>query len=370
MSNKLFVVIGALSLLWPVLSLSGTDEKTGSPPVLTAEQAQTFAGLALGCVGRPFPYKPEHVFTGPDSNQMPAALHPVFSGCFDWHSATHGHWLLVRLLKTFPEHPEAARWRDTLEGRFTAEGLHAEAEYFESKDQKGFERPYGWAWALRLALELRAWDSPEGKRWAERYAPLEKRLVKAFLDYLPRLSFPVRSGVHSNTAFALAQALDYARGVGHHELENLVVARSRDYFLADRDCPVMYEPSGEDFFSPCLLEADLMRRVLPAGEFRDYLGRLLPGFKRGRLGNLERFAVVTDPTDGRLVHLDGLNLVRAWCFEGVASALPPGDRRRSVALDLARRHAEAGLARVLSGHYEGEHWLASFAVYLLTGTGR
>lgn len=342
---------------------------TPALPPLTAGQAGVFAGLALACVDRPFPYKPEHVLTGPESNRLPASFHPVFYGCFDWHSAAHGHWLLVRLLKTYPGHPDAPAWKETLESRFNAEALKTEAGYFDLEGQKSFERPYGWAWGLRLAQELRTWESPEGRRWAERFAPLEQRLVKAYLDYLPRLSWPVRSGVHSNTAFALALALDYARAAGNRELEQLAAQRSRDYFLADHDCPVMYEPSGEDFFSPCLLQADLMRRVLGEPEYRRYIDRLLPGLRRGRLGNLERTAVVTDPTDGRLVHLDGLNLVRAWCFDGIAGALPPGDRRRRAAESLARLHAEAGLARVLSGHYEGEHWLASFAVFLLTGAG-
>ena len=342
------------------------------PAALDPVHAARYTQLALACIDRPWPYKSERVLTSAESVRPPRADHPVFFGCFDWHSAAHGHWLLVRLARLYPDQPFAAEARAALAARFTAERFAGEVAFLAEADQKLFERPYGWAWLLRLATELRTWDDPQAQAWAAALAPLERAIVERLSAYLPKLSYPVRSGVHPNTAFALGFALDYARAVGDANLERLVVERSRAYYLADAACPVAYEPSGEDFFSPCLLEADLMRRVLPPAEFSAWLDRFLPGLRSGAaggLGNLEHPAQVTDPTDGKIVHLDGLNLVRAWTMRGIASALPPADPRRARLLRLADAHAASGLARVASGHYEGEHWLASFAVYLLTLPG-
>ncbi|MBP7148669.1 MAG: DUF2891 domain-containing protein [Acidobacteria bacterium] len=340
-----------------------------APPAPDPARVASFAELALRCIDRPFPNKPEHVLDGPESVRAPREFHPVFYGCYDWHSALHGHWMLVRLARLQPDHPVVPRIREALERQFTPEALRAEAAYFDVPSQRLFERTYGWGWALRLAAELRGWDDPQARRWAAAYAPLEARVAALLEAYLPKLAAPIRTGVHPNTAFALAQALDYARAVGDRELEQLIVRRARDYYGADRACPVDYEPSGEDFFSPCLAEADLMRRVLDAREFSRWLDGFLPGLRRGRLGHLAQPAVVTDPTDGKIVHLDGLNLTRAWTLRGIARALPAKDRRRAVLERLGRAHADAGLARVQSGNYEGEHWLASFAVYLLTEVG-
>lgn len=355
------------ALLGATLGAATADApRPTAKPTLDAAEAARYARLALSCIDRPYPFKSERVLTGAESVRPPRADHPVFFGCFDWHSAAHGHWLLVRLARLFPGEPLADEVRAALASRFTAERLAGEAAFFAEKEQKLFERPYGWAWLLRLAAELRTWDDPQAQAWADQLAPLEREIVARLSGYLPKLTYPVRSGVHPNTAFALAFALDYAREVGNAELERLAVERARAYYLADRACPVDYEPSGEDFFSPCLLEADLMRRVLPPAEFSSWLDRFLPGLREGRLGNLGQPARVTDPADGKIVHLDGLNLVRAWTMRGIGAALPGDDTRRQRLFSLAEAHATSGLARVASGHYEGEHWLASFAVYLLT----
>lgn len=339
-------------------------------PEWNAEQAAKFAEMALASVNREYPNKPMHVHVGPESALTPGALHPAFYGAFDWHSAVHGHWLLARLLREFPDAPFAAEARAVLDRHLAPEKVAVEAAYFEVSDNRGFERMYGWAWLLRLTAELAAWEGDaNAARWREQLRPLEEVLVRRTLDYLPRLTYPIRTGVHPDTGFALAQILDYARVAGNRPLEELVVQRARDWYRADRDWSFAFEPSGEDFFSSGLNEADLMRRVLPPAEFSAWLDGFWPGLRRGELGPIATPAIVSDVTDGRIVHLAGLNLTRAWTLEGIASALPARDPRRARLLQAAAVHAEAGLSYVFSGHYAGEHWLASFAVYLLAKAG-
>ena len=335
---------------------------------LDTDTAERFAKLALSCIDREFPNKPEHVMDSAADAKPPREFHPAFFGCYDWHSSVHGHWMLVRLLKTVPGLASGKEVRERLAAHFTPDVLATEARYLDVKSNRSFERTYGWAWTLRLANELGTWSDPDGKTWRANLDPLAKSLIARLKDFLPKLASPIRTGVHPNTAFALGEALDYARAAGDAELEKLAVARARDYYGKDRACPLAYEPSGEDFFSPCLEEADLMRRVLPRAEFAKWLAAFLPGLAAGKPFPLSP-AVVTDPTDPRLVHLDGVNLTRAWTMRAVARALPASDARRKVLESSATKHAEAGLARVASGNYEGEHWLASFAVYLLTGAG-
>ncbi len=353
---------GALVLL----ALCGVSRAETAAPDIDAATSERFARLALSCVDREYPNKPEHVMDGAADVRPPRDLHPAFFGCYDWHSSVHGHWMLVRLLETHPDIPSAPSIRERLDAHFTTEAIAREVVYLDRKSAKSFERTYGWAWVLRLALELERARDPKARVWREKIRPLETAIVSRLRDYLPRLTKPVRTGVHPNTAFALAEALDWASGTGHPEVAKEVRDRSRDFFLADRSCPFDYEPSGEDFFSPCLEEADLMRRVLPRAEFSAWLSRFFPGLAPGRRVPLAP-AVVSDPTDPKLVHLDGLNLSRAWALTGIASALPASDTRRGALLDAARGHARAGLARVSSGNYEGEHWLASFAVRLSEG---
>jgi hypothetical protein len=334
---------------------------------LDTATAERFAGLALSCVDREFPNKPEQVLESADDARVPKQFHPAFYGCYDWHSSVHGHWLLVRLLRTHPEIASAARARTVLDAHLTPDAIAAETRYLDQKSNRAFERPYGWAWALRLAADLAAMsrDDPQAQAWSERFRPLADGLVERYVAYLPKLTHPIRTGVHPNTAFAIALAIDYARAARREDFERVLLSRSHFYYGEDRACPLAYEPSGEDFLSPCLAEADLMRRVLPPREFARWLHGFLPQLSKAKALRLTP-AVVTDPTDPKLVHLDGLNLSRAWMLRGIASGLPAKDSRRAILQRAADAHASAGLARVSSGNYEGEHWLASFAVYLLT----
>lgn len=357
------------SLLPTLLAALAVTTGFGQEPSMTQEQADGFVKLALAGIDREFPNKTGHVTTGPDDLKSPRAMHPVFYGHFDWHSSVHGHWMLVRLLKRFPEAQFAAGVREVLKKRLTAEGLMAETTYFQQKENRSFERMYGWAWALRLAAELHGWDDPDAREWARHFAPLEKQLTMLAKDYLPKLDWPVRCGFHPESAFALTQMLDYARKTGDAEFEKLLVSKARAFYLKDRAYPVAYEPSGNDFFSPGLNVADLMRRVLPSDEFATWLTAYFPGLQNDEAGNLLTPVSVSDSSDGQLVHLAGLNLSRAWTMRGIASVLPETDARKEVLLGSAARHTSAGLALVANGHYEGDHWLASFAVYLLDDAG-
>ena len=333
---------------------------------LSEKQASHFAALALKCVNREFPNKPEHVMNNVSEVQGPKALHPAFYGCYDWHSSVHGHWMLIRLLKTFPSLPESAQIREALNANLTAENIQQEVAYMKQPNRQSFERTYGWAWALKLAEELHSWNDADGKRWAENLQPLAETLSKSYATFLPKQTYPIRTGVHPNTAFGLAFALDYAKTVGDGELESLLNERSRSYFAGDADYPGAWEPGGEDFFSAALMEADLMRRVMKPREFATWFHRFLPGVAKGNPAALLQPATVTDRTDPKLVHLDGLNLSRAWCMRSIAAALPESDPARKVLSVSADKHATAALAHVASGDYAGEHWLASFAVYLLS----
>ena len=330
---------------------------------LTDKQVTLFAELALKNIDIEYPNKPSNVMAGPESVQSPKAMHPAFYGCFDWHSSIHGHWMLVRLLKLHPDCSVKGKVRAALNSHLTAENLKKETEYFAKKHNRSFERMYGWAWAFRLAAELDGWDDEDGRKWAASLKPLEELLIKRTMDYLPKLAYPIRTGVHPDSGFALGQTLDYARKVGNRKLEDLIVKRSRDYYMNDRDYPFRYEPSGQDFFSSGWNEADLMRRVLTPAEFAKWLD--------GFMGDISTVkpVEVSDVTDGKIVHLAGLDLSRAWCMQGIASALPKDDPRVSVLNESAAAHAKMGFGYVFSGHYEGEHWLATFAIYTLTRVG-
>ncbi len=330
--------------------------------VLDRASAGRFAAIALGCAEREFPNKPDHVLNDAADARPPAALHPAFYGCFDWHSAVHGHWLLVRLLRLDPGLPEAPRVRALLD-RHLAEGpIAAEVAYLGAPNRKSFERTYGWAWLLKLDAELRAWDDPDARRWAAALRPLSDALKTKLVEFLPKQTYPIRTGVHPNTAYALALALDHAAAAGDGSLEALLRERARAWFGADRDAPIAWEPGGEDFLSPALEEAALMVRVLPAAERRRWLKRFLPGLLRG--GDLVP-AVVSDRTDPKIVHLDGLNLSRARCLYALAAVLGPGDRAAAHLRRLGDAHARASLPHIASGSYEGEHWLATFALHML-----
>jgi hypothetical protein len=274
--------------------------------------------------------------------------------------------MLIRLLKTFPNLTGSSRIRAALNANLTAENIEAEVAYMKQPNRQSFERTYGWAWALKLAEELHAWNDPDGKRWSENVKPLAEQLSKSYRNFLPKQTYPIRTGVHPNTAFGLAFALDYAKTTGDRELEALLNERSRTYFGKDADYPGAWEPGGEDFFSAALMEADLMRRVMKPAEFATWFRRFLPGVAKGSPAALLQPAIVSDRSDPKLVHLDGLNLSRAWCMRSIARALPAEDPARAALTESANKHATAALAHVASGDYAGEHWLASFAVYLLS----
>ncbi|MBD3179342.1 MAG: DUF2891 family protein [Candidatus Latescibacteria bacterium] len=328
------------------------------------ETASNFARIALRCVHREYPNKLSHVMNDSTEVKPPSELHPAFYGCFDWHSSVHGHWMLVRLLKLFPELPEEARIREALDKNLSARNIRQEVAYLQQPSRKSFERTYGWSWLLKLSAELIGWDDPDGERWRKNLQPLAENIVKRYLDFLPRQTYPIRRGVHANTAFGLAFALDYAELAGEGELQELIVARSMDYYLEDTDCPGSWEPDGDDFLSSCLIEADLMARVLRGEKFAEWFHDFLPGLAEGEPENLLAPAVVSDRSDPKIVHLDGLNLSRAWCCYRIAASLPEDDPVRDIVIDTARWHASS--AKVVSGNYEGEHWLASFAVYMLS----
>jgi hypothetical protein len=342
-------------------------------PAFDAKAAARFADLALACVAKEYPNKIAHVMSGDADAKPPRQLTPAFFGCYDWHSAVHGHWLLARLARTYPEAPFAAPARAALASSLTPEKIAGEVSYLDGPGRVSFERPYGLAWLLQLGAELRDWDDPQAKSWSTALEPLERAAAKRISDWLPKLSRPIRIGEHDQTAFSFGLILDWARTAKDADLETLIVSRSEAFYAADRACPLSYEPSGQDFLSPCIAEADLMRRLLPPARFAAWLGDFLPQIPRaieapGAPTWLEP-AVVTDPTDPKLAHLDGLNLSRAWMLEGIAAGLPAGDPRLPALRATALRHRTAGLAAVTGEHYEGGHWLGSFATYLATGRG-
>ncbi|MBK9170531.1 MAG: DUF2891 domain-containing protein [Bryobacterales bacterium] len=332
---------------------------SGATP-MTEELAGRFAALALACVHREYPNKISHMMLS-DADVAPARLlTPAFYGCLDWHSAVHGHWLLARLARLYPEAPFAAAARSALATSLTPAKIAQEARYVSGGGRSSFERPYGLAWLLQLSLELHEWNTPHARRWRQILVPLEAAVRESLARWLPQLSHPVRTGEHSQSAFALGLMLDWARGTGEAPFATLVEGRIRAFYLNDRNCPLAYEPGGEDFLSPCLAEADAVRRVLPPEEFARWFDAFLPDVRLLP----ER---VTDPGDGKLAHLDGLNLSRAWMLEGIAAGLPQGHPRRTPLLRLAGAHRGPGLASVTSERYEGAHWLGSFATYLMTG---
>ncbi|HSY48581.1 MAG TPA: DUF2891 domain-containing protein [Thermoanaerobaculia bacterium] len=325
-----------------------------------AKAAERFANLALACVHKEYPNKIAHSLNSDQDVAPPRTLTPAFYGCYDWHSSVHGHWLLARLARTFPDAPFASSARAALKQSLTPENIAQEAKYLRADGRASFERPYGLAWLLRLAAELREWDDPLGRELSANLRPLEQAVNERLSTWLPKLSHPVRSGEHSQTAFALGLIID---STSDPALKQLARDAARRFYANDKSCPLTYEPSGEDFLSPCIAEADVMRRVLTPKQYAVWLASFLP-----RFGSLHP-EVVTDPTDGKLAHLDGLNLSRAWMLEGIASGLPKSDPRVTSLRKIAAAHRDSGLAAVTGEHYEGGHWLGSFAVYLTTERG-
>jgi hypothetical protein len=330
---------------------------------LTPEIASKFADLALAHLTREYPNKLTHSLAGPDDVRSPRELHPIFYGSYDWHSCVHGYWLVLRLLDRYPELPRAQAIRAVVDAHFTEANVAGEVAYLSLPHNRGFERPYGWGWLLALAGQLDKMRSPEADRWAATLAPLAGVIAERFLEFLPKATYPLRVGTHFNTAFALALALDFARGAGHSALAVLIEDTARRWHERDADCQA-WEPSGDEFLSPALMEAELMRRVLPLDEFTQWFDRFLPRLSQGEPATLFVPVTVTDRADGKIAHLDGLNLSRAWCQRSLARALPDGDARKTLLDEAAEAHLDVALPHV-AGDYMGEHWLATFALLAL-----
>lgn len=333
---------------------------------LTAATANSWANLVLKGVDTEFPNKMPVTYISKEQIRSPRENFPAFYGCYDWHSSVHGHWLLARLLKRFPEMESAPRIRRVLSRHLSEDKLRQEALFFSRDEQKTFERMYGWSWYLRLVMELDDWDDPDARNWRSNLRPLETVFVDRVLAYLPLLTFPIRTGQHTDTGFALGQVLDYARSMHHTELEKLVLRRAKEFYASDVRYPVQYEPSGHDFFSSCWNEADLMRRVLSPKEFERWLARFVPDLASQLDDGTISPVPVSDMTDPKLVHLAGLNLNRAWCLRSVANALTTTNPLHRPLTKSAERHLADGLAYINSGHYEGDHWLATFGLYAIT----
>jgi hypothetical protein len=344
-------------------------QTTAAPADLDVNAAGRFAALALACVHKEYPNKISHSLNSDADVAPPRELSPAFYGCYDWHSSVHGHWLLARLSRTFPHAPFAPRAREALRQSLTAANLVQEAAYLKAEGRTSFERPYGLAWLLQLCAELREWDDPEAREMVANLRPLEEAVLERLKSWLPKLSYPVRIGEHAQTAFALGLLLDYAEGAQQSDFLALLRQKARQFYRSDISCPLAYEPSGEDFLSPCIAEADAMRRVLAGAEFAKWLANFLPQIPADGKGTWLQPVVSPDPSDPKLAHLDGLNLSRAWMLEGIASALSKNDTRLAAIRAAAAAHRRAGLAAVTGEHYEGGHWLGSFATYLVTQRG-
>jgi hypothetical protein len=328
-------------------------------PKMTLEQAEKLAQLPLECIGKKFPNKPGQVITSEEDLRLPEKMHPAFYGCFDWHSSVHGHWALVSLLKDFPGIKQADSIKSALKRHLSKENIQNEVAYFNSEENKTFERTYGWAWLLELSAELRPWNDSLGNSLAENLQPLTDKVVSNYKEFLPKLNYPLRVGQHENTAFGLSFAYDYAVMAKDSTLENMISATAKEFYLEDDACPINYEPGGSDFLSPCLEEIDLMQRILSKETFMIWLDDFLPQLKKDDFEM--KPAEVSDREDGYLVHLDGLNFSRAWVFYDLAEKYPSLSHLKK----LGDKHFEHSFPNLINDTYEGGHWLGTFAVYAL-----
>jgi hypothetical protein len=331
-------------------------------PTLNIEQANRLLQLPIHCVNTEYPNKLNQTIGGDEDLKSPKELHPTFYGCFDWHSSVHGHWSLVSLLKKFPNLKDASKTKEILLTSISKENIEKEVAYFNKKYNKSYERTYGWAWLLKLAEELHTWNDPIAKELEQNLQPLTDLMVQKYIEFLPRLKYPIRVGEHSNTAFGFAFAWDYAHTVGDKKILKIINNRAKDYFMNDKNCPISWEPSGFDFLSACLQEAAIMKRVLPKNEFKNWLSEFLPKLKDKDFKLV--VGEVSDRTDGKLVHLDGVNFSRAWCLNKIANDLPEYNHLKNV----ANKHINYSLPNVVGDNYEGGHWLGSFAIYALNST--
>jgi hypothetical protein len=330
--------------------------------MLTEDVALKLSRMPLHCIQTEWPNKTSHMSeSAADHILLPSQLHPVFYGCLDWHSSVHGHWLLIKVLKIFPEIANKDSIISCLDNSFEADKIKAEAEYFSKyTGSNTYERTYGWAWLLQLDKELLTWKTEQGQQWHKALQPLTDTIVKIWKEYLPKQTYPNRTGVHPNTAFGLAFALDWARATGDTAFENSIVNKARTYYLNNQKVPAYFEPDGSDFFSPSLEVADLMRRVLNQKEFVTWFNKY---YEERSIIRLTQLPVVSDRSDFQIVHLDGLSLSRAWCMIGIANSLPVGHSKKKLFAETANRFIQSTLPHVISGNYGGDHWLATFALY-------
>lgn len=352
-----------LKLLLLLLMAQQLHAQSGKQ-LFSKEVAAKLASLPIHCIGQEWPNKTSHTSdSATDHVLLPSQLHPVFYGCFDWHSSVHGHWMLVKLLKTFPDMPDREKIIAILENSFQLEKMKEEAAYFSRfKTSQFYERTYGWAWLLKLDEELFTWNDPLGKKWYTSMQPLTQKIKELWMAYLPKQTYPNRTGVHPNTAFGLVFALDWANALNQPEFAALIKQRSKDYYLSNKHTPAYLEPDGTDFLSPSLEIADLMRRVLPKADFLAWFKNF---YTKEGLNNITKVPQVSDRTDFLIVHLDGLHLSRAWCMKGIASVLLATDPLKKRFQQTANAFLERTLPHVTSGNYGGDHWLASFAVYAI-----
>lgn len=328
-------------------------------PVLNLEQANNLAGLPLHCMNTEYPNRLSQTLGGNEDLKSPTELHPAFYGCFDWHSAVHGHWSLVSLLKTFPNIDNAEDIKQKLLNNISKENIEAEVLYFHGKHNKSYERTYGWAWLLKLAEEIHTWDDNTARQLEVNLQPLTDLIVGKYIEFLPKLNYPQRVGTHANTAFGLSFAYDYAETLKKEDLQNAIKERASFFYMNDKGCPITWEPSGSDFLSPCLEEAALMKRLLNLEDYRVWLNDFLPQLKEKNF-NIE-VGLVSDRTDGSLVHLDGVNFSRAWSLNKIAEDLPEYNHLKNI----ANKHINYSLPSIFGDSYEGGHWLGSFAIYAL-----
>ena len=331
-----------------------------NPVYLTLEQANNLIELPLACFQNEYPNKLGQTIGSAEDLKEPHQLHPVFYGCFDWHSSVHGYWSMVKLLKEFPELNNYRAVKSKLQENLTKENVLAEVEYFKGEHNKTYERTYGWAWLLKLAEELHTWDDPIAHELVQNLQPLTDLISQMYIDFLPKLLYPIRIGEHTNTAFGLTFAWDYANTTNHKELKRIIELKAKEFYLNDHNCPIDWEPSGYDFLSPCFEEIDLMRRVLNKNEFYKWIDAFMPAIK------LKDFDIsvgeVSDRKDGKLVHLDGLNYSRAWVMYGLANQHP----EYKHLINVANKHVNYSLPNLVDDNYEGGHWLGSFAIYALS----
>ncbi|CAJ0713010.1 hypothetical protein LMG6871_00619 [Ralstonia edaphis] len=330
---------------------------------LTVDQASAFAALPLRSLRHEYPNHIMHVLNGPHDVMSPRAMHPVFYGCYDWHSAVHGYWLLARCARLYPSLPQQEAITVLFDEHFTADNMQQECAYFQTPGRSSFERPYGFAWIMALAQELDVWQHPKAQMWLAAMEPLTSEIRERVFSYFTKLSYPIRVGTHYNSAFALKLILDFARHRGDVELEELVVSASRRYYQDDTNYPAHYEPGGDEFLSAALTEALLMSDVLGGDVFPGWFAKYLPA--PGNIPRLMTPADVSDHSDPKIAHLNGLNLSRAWCMKRIARHLPKDGEATAVLFAAAQRHIDAGLPNVVSGEYAGEHWLATFAMLAL-----